>query len=499
MFFAKDGKEWMGGIYYIKNMLNILSFIPDFNKIYNIYVCVEEELLDAFSGMEFEIHYIKRNGKQEQVLEIFDEYEIDIVMPIVHLPYAWLINDACIYWIPDFQEMHYPENFPLEELKKRSIRNLYMAQNHKQMILSSKDALADYNSLYSQYNENVSVVHFSSYIKDIVDKMSEEYMETVMKLYDISFPYIFTANQFWKHKNYAVLFQAISCIKEKYGKDIHLVCTGFMHTYGKENDEYIEELMRIIEMNKLQKNIHLLGLIGREEQLAIMRNADVLIQPSLFEGWGSSVEEAKGMGKYIIASDIEVHKEQANEDMVLFDKNCAKDLAQKIINMLPVAEKYNDEKGEKYHIIKTKEYAKELYRALENMPKVEEHNSMRCLSELRREKIKQLFGSDDEEIIGIYGTGKQTEKLLEICKEFDVNRKFVFFDSDEKKWGKDYHGYKILPPEQMTHAQTRRVIISSIAYQDEIYDELIKKDIKGVYVLKLYETELEKQLGVFIP
>jgi glycosyltransferase involved in cell wall biosynthesis len=41
-----------------------------------------------------------------------------------------------------------------------------------------------------------------------------------------------------------------------------------------------------------------------------MQNSVALINPSLFEGWSSSVEEAKSLGKRIILSDIPVHKEQ---------------------------------------------------------------------------------------------------------------------------------------------------------------------------------------------
>ena len=36
----------------------------------------------------------------------------------------------------------------------------------------------------------------------------------------------------------------------------------------------------------------------------------MVLQPSLFEGWSTSVEEAKSLGKPVLLSDIEVHREQ---------------------------------------------------------------------------------------------------------------------------------------------------------------------------------------------
>ena len=35
-----------------------------------------------------------------------------------------------------------------------------------------------------------------------------------------------------------------------------------------------------------------------------------MINPSLFEGWSSTVEECKSVGKNMILSDLNVHKEQ---------------------------------------------------------------------------------------------------------------------------------------------------------------------------------------------
>ena len=41
-----------------------------------------------------------------------------------------------------------------------------------------------------------------------------------------------------------------------------------------------------------------------------MNHCIAVVNPSLFEGWSSTVEEAKSMGKRIILSDIPTHREQ---------------------------------------------------------------------------------------------------------------------------------------------------------------------------------------------
>ena len=63
----------------------------------------------------------------------------------------------------------------------------------------------------------------------------------------------------------------------------------------------------------------------------VMKNASFLIQPSLFEGWGTVLEDAKVLDKRVILSDISVHYEQKYEKCVLFRATDAEDLANRIL------------------------------------------------------------------------------------------------------------------------------------------------------------------------
>ncbi len=56
-----------------------------------------------------------------------------------------------------------------------------------------------------------------------------------------------------------------------------------------------------------------LGQIPFDHLVGLMQHAIAFINPSRFEGWSTSVEEAKSMGKQIVLSNIAVHLEQAPE------------------------------------------------------------------------------------------------------------------------------------------------------------------------------------------
>jgi glycosyltransferase involved in cell wall biosynthesis len=78
--------------------------------------------------------------------------------------------------------------------------------------------------------------------------------------------------------------------------------------------------------NKLDTNIKLLGVIPYHDVYRLIKFAKAVINPSLFEGWSSSVEECKSVGKSLILSNIEVHKEQS-VDASFFEKTNPDSLA----------------------------------------------------------------------------------------------------------------------------------------------------------------------------
>lgn len=61
-----------------------------------------------------------------------------------------------------------------------------------------------------------------------------------------------------------------------------------------------------------------------------MKHAKFLVQPSLCEGWGTVLEDAKVLDKTVLLSDIPVHREQKNEKCKLFDPHNPKKLAELI-------------------------------------------------------------------------------------------------------------------------------------------------------------------------
>ena len=135
------------------------------------------------------------------------------------------------------------------------------------------------------------------------------------------------SNQFWKHKNHLVVLKAARELS-KQGLRCQFVFTGKEDDY--RNAGYFQSILDYISHQKLSDIVKMLGLIDRSKQLRLMQHSKAVIQPSLFEGWSTVIEDAKSLGKNVIASDIPVHREQLTTGGYFFNANNEGDLVEKI-------------------------------------------------------------------------------------------------------------------------------------------------------------------------
>jgi len=143
--------------------------------------------------------------------------------------------------------------------------------------------------------------------------------------------YFICSNQFWKHKNHLIVLKAILELKEK-GRETCVVFTGMPN--DPRNPEYYQSIQDFVKENSLEMNTRFVGFIDRKEQLVLMKNSEAIIQPSLFEGWSTVVEDAKALQHPIFTSDIPVHREQLGPDFdYYFHPDDHLKLAELMVNM----------------------------------------------------------------------------------------------------------------------------------------------------------------------
>jgi glycosyltransferase involved in cell wall biosynthesis len=217
-----------------------------------------------------------------------------------------------INWIPDFQHIHLPQYFQKKTLKQRDVSLRNACKNATTIVLSSQSALNDFSRLAPQSIRKAKVLRFVS----LPPQFGIEGKEAITSKLGINKRrFLFMPNQMWIHKNHILVFKAIAELV-KSNPDILLVTSGEKSDF--RNPNHPESLERYVTEHRLQQNIKILGSIKYEEVAALFSECHGVINPSKFEGWSTSVEEAKSFGKPLLLSNLDVHREQARENAHFF-------------------------------------------------------------------------------------------------------------------------------------------------------------------------------------
>lgn len=128
-----------------------------------------------------------------------------------------------------------------------------------------------------------------------------------------------------KHKGLSYLLEAFEICKDK-GLDCKLVIIGNADNFRSGDTEIAKRLSSADE-----KDICFTGRISDAELQNYYQKAKLLVQPSLYEGFGMPPLEALYLGTNVVISDIPVFKEIYADFQVSFFKTAdSKDLADKI-------------------------------------------------------------------------------------------------------------------------------------------------------------------------
>lgn len=327
--------SWMGGIIYILNLIKTLNFLDEKDKpiIYLFYRPELKQYTERINYPYLELiewefpsivmGHLKSILLQKNIFisDIIRNYKLDVIFPLQDYPVKDNSQTRLISWIADFQYKHYPEFFSNFQIIGR-IRRVKLSLKHADdIVLSSHDAFKDLIYFFTIHRKpRIHIYHFVS----IVDNPYKMEFRFLKEKYQLPDNFFMVSNQFHKHKNHKTLFLSLASLRDS-GIIKNVAITGRFPPATES--PYIAELHHIIEVNNLQDQIFILGLISREDQLGIMSHSQAVIQPSLFEGWSTVIEDAKSLQVPVIASNISVNIEQLGENAIYFNPENPDELA----------------------------------------------------------------------------------------------------------------------------------------------------------------------------
>lgn len=305
-------ENWIGGSFYIRNLISALGALP---KAEQPHVTILGQRWESYrflkeTGYE-KLFWIKRAQFDKQP----DDFPFDAIFP-------WPISGQefrCVSWIPDFQDLNLTSFFSRDDLATRQqFHRLCFTSSG--LIVSSEAVKNDLEHYYPGECNNVRIVRFAAFNNFNFSRFAE-----VAAKYEIRQPYVICPNQVWIHKNHIVLIKAVALLKAR-GINISVYFTGNESDYRVAG--FSATLKEVIVDLELDDRIRFLGFIPREDQLILMKGARYIVQPSLFEGWSTVIEDAKAMQQYVVASDLDVHKEQLPVNGSFFERSNPDSLAE---------------------------------------------------------------------------------------------------------------------------------------------------------------------------
>jgi glycosyltransferase involved in cell wall biosynthesis len=250
----------------------------------------------------------------------------EAVLPLLSVPPRPRLRGV-VGWLPDFQHRALPMYFSVAERSARDRSYRAVCRRAKVVMLSSHAMADEFNEYYPHWRSKVRVVSFPS---ALTFAELDADPSAVIDQYGLPAKFALVANQFWQHKNHSVVVDALDRLRRA-GSDIPLVMTGLPADYRDPSNGTVSKLLQQVARCGLVGQVIVLGQVPYAELVSLMRAAAVVVQPSLYEGWNTSVEDAKALGRPLVCSDIAVHREQVTGDAgVFFDPKNPESLASQL-------------------------------------------------------------------------------------------------------------------------------------------------------------------------
>ena len=251
-------------------------------------------------------------GLDKDAAKTFAAHKIDIVFEPAKF-FGRCLQQPAIAWFPDLQHRRMPQMFGWLAWWRREIGFRQQLRHDRTILLSSKDALNDCEKYYPQSKGRARVLRFPAVI-EAKDFATDP--KSVLSQYQIPDRFIYLPNQFWRHKNHALVIEALGILRRR-GSDVRVVATG-NPSDPRDPTIYPRLMSRLNELGATSM-FQVLGIMPRSHVIALLRTCSALINPSVCEGWSTGVEEAKMLGVPMLLSDIAVHREQAGVVATYFD------------------------------------------------------------------------------------------------------------------------------------------------------------------------------------
>jgi glycosyltransferase involved in cell wall biosynthesis len=269
-------------------------------------------------------------GRDAELLGLFRGAKIDAVFEPARY-FGWRLGIPVIAWFPDFQHRALPGLFSRRAWWKREIGVRTQIMTGRTVMLSSETARSECHRYYPHSGGRTRIVRFAI---PSCDPISPVDARAVADSYALPERFFFLPNQFWQHKNHQLVLDALVILRSR-GLKVVVAASGNQHDPLVPG--HFAAFKRRLDASPVSDAFRLLGMIPHAHIAPLMRAGVALVNPSLCEGWSTTVEEARATGTPMLLSNLAVHREQMGEQARYFDPLSAESLAEALSTFTPLS------------------------------------------------------------------------------------------------------------------------------------------------------------------
>lgn len=321
------GEGWLGGFHYLATLLSALHEYAsdDLEAVLLVSPDVDPELVQRLrphlvgepvplpsSGGPLALAGEVARRRAGRVEAVCRRQGVDIVFQHAE----WLgsrFGLPTLAWLGDFQHRVLPEMFGRRLAWRREVRFRAVLRSATLLYVLSEADKQLGEVFYPGAALKLRALPFAVGLTDDVFVCDPVAVRNSRELPERFFLF---PGQLWRHKNHLAVIEAIARLKAE-GTAVTVASCGNPVDH-RDSGHAPRVRARIAELG-LTDQFRLLGLVPRAEVWALARASAAVINPSLYEGWSTPVEEAKSIGAPLLLSDLPVHREQRPAVVTFFD------------------------------------------------------------------------------------------------------------------------------------------------------------------------------------
>ena len=289
---------------YVYQLIKHLTMLKDSDKHHFILYSQNNNNFNFKLPNNFEINKLRWSlpmwTQIRLTAEILKNKPDILFIPVHVLPFIHPENSVTT--IHGLEYEYYPEMYPANHLRYLRWSTKYALKNTKKIITVSQNTKNDLIKLYNADPDKIKVIYHGFNDRIRLNKLKPKK----------DYPYILFLGRLETKKNVQGLIKAFNSLKKKYQVPHKLILAG---SNGFGHKDIRSQISKI----KFKDDIIDKGYVSEKDKMVLLRNAEMFVLPSFYEGFGMPILEAQAAKCPVITSNVSSMPEVAGEGAILID------------------------------------------------------------------------------------------------------------------------------------------------------------------------------------